>query len=143
MSEVNDFDLFIGLIFAKLYEARPRKLDLDPSDFALLEDKPEKTEHWESTMDWLRKESYIRCQQVADNLDGETAYFGVELTEKGYRALNSLPAVLRAKGDERGLGNQLVDAAKQVGMKSATKLAEKGVDEGTRRLVDLVHGLFS
>ena len=58
VAETNDFDLFIGLILARLYEERPRRLDLSAKDFGFTvedrySDNKIRIENWSNTMFWL------------------------------------------------------------------------------------------
>lgn len=147
MAETNDFDLFIGLILARLYESRPQRQDLEATDFIdVIEVGSEKSEkrisNWSSTMFWLMEEKYIRYHRV---YSGEVSFcFGdTELTEKGFRALNSVPASLSPSEKNKSSGNRLVEMAKNAGWKASGKLAEKGAHEGAQAISDYVQGLFS
>jgi hypothetical protein len=66
-----------------------------------------------------------------------------KLTERGFRIMNSVPSTLASKGSNESLGKQLTDAARRIGTKSVERLAEKGVDEAVRRLIEIVHTWLS
>jgi hypothetical protein len=145
MSELNDFDLFIGLILAKLYEERGHRPDLSAEDFGLLStDDPKGTrwDTWQNTLEWLAHEGYVRHGGYTQGSIAEPCFLGAELTEKGFRALNSIPAGL-AGPEAQSLGRQLVGAAKQAGYRTAGKWAERGADEGLRRIIDIVQHWMS
>lgn len=137
MTQTNDFDLFIGLVLARLYDDRPKRLAFEVSDFLDPSEKDgsydeERSENWVNTMFWLIAEGYIREQEVYSGKIGE-CFDGVELTEKGFRALNSLPSQLGGGASKKSFGSQLIDAGKKAGWKAANNAAEKGANEATRQ----------
>lgn len=141
MAESNDFDVFLGLILAHLYEERPKRLDLEASDF-LEEDEggsfdEDRVDNWVNTMFWLKTENYIRTM---GEFTGSVSYHfaGVELTEKGFRALNSLPTNLSGQKSDKSIGTQLVDLGKRTSFKAASKIAEKGADETSRQVTNAI-----
>lgn len=148
MSEPNDFDLFIGMTLAKLYDRRPEQLDLAPANFGLTDfeddlDRERRWERWALTLNWLRKEGYMRCQSQTDGTEGEPIFLACELTEKGYRALNALPTALTKKGDNTPLGRQLVEATKKALGKSMTGSLQRGTDAAIDQVISIVRTLFS
>jgi predicted transcriptional regulator len=137
VAECNDFDVFLGLILAHLYVQRPKRLDLEVSDF-LEEDEgggfnQERVDNWVNTMDWLISENYIR-NFSAHEVEFGDHYSAVELTEKGFRALNSLPASLSGQKSDKSIGSQLVDLSKR----TSFKIAEKGADETSRQVTHAI-----
>lgn len=147
-AEPNPFDLYIGLVLARLYEARPKRLDLVPSTFGLPEESNseevnEVWEGWSNTVQWLQREGYIRCEDFTYGNAMEPWFISVELSEKGFRALNSVPSRLSAKGDQRKFGSQLVELGKKTAWKGASKLGEKGAEEASRRITELVQAWMS
>ncbi|MHC2020401.1 hypothetical protein [Methylobacterium sp. CM6247] len=147
MAETNDFDLFIGLILARLYEARPMRLDLEASDFLDTPDIGEDAEegragNWANTMFWLKEEGYIRDKGI---FSGDTSYCFVatELTEKGFRALNAIPPHLSKSSVKKSTGTRLAELAKEGGWKAGGKLAEKGAGEGANAIAEFVQSFFS
>ena len=150
VSDPNRFDLYVGISLAKLYEARPTRLSFIPADFGLAEKDEglgpsvgKEWDGWANTIQWLHREGYIRYEGFATGTMGEPVFIDVELSEKGFRALNSLPVHLRAPGEKRSLGSLLVDALKQAGARGAGKILDKGGEKAARRLSDLVQSFFS
>ena len=87
-------------------------------------------------------EGYLRYGSIQHSGEAKTAiFYDAELTEQGFRVLNSVPASLKDKG--RSLGAQLIDSAKQMGLRKGTALMEGGVDQAARRLIDLVQSWLS
>jgi hypothetical protein len=103
----NDFDLFIGLILARLYQGRGTRPTLSPEDFGLF-DPEDPTGHrwevWANTFGWLEAEGYVRHAGVVGGTENEPCFTSAELTERGFRALNSFPKALIAKGDHKVWG---------------------------------------
>ena len=146
----NDFETFMGLILAKLYEERGKRPHLSAEDFGLLQpnevsppDEWARVEVWQNTFKWLEAEGYVRHEALAGGSFSEDVYVGCELTERGFRVLNSLPPGLKERADQRSLGAQLVELGKKAGWRAATKGAEMGADQATHRIVDLVQHWFT
>ena len=108
-------NIWIGYIFAKLYESFPMPYDL------LLEEITESTRELPNVDPgeflfylgrWLEDEGYIRAGQGA--LGEEGIDEGV-LTEKGLRVLNAMPDSL-SPGTK--LGDRLVEASKDIGQEA-------------------------
>jgi hypothetical protein len=146
LAEVNNFDLFIGLVLARLYEARPKRLNLSPDMFGLEESGAldhKRAAGWGDSVEWLAREGYIRVGVAVDGTEEEPGFIDVELTEKGFRVLNSVPAGLRAPAQGRSVGTILIGLAKQAQSVGVTKLTEKSADEGMSRITELVQRLIS
>jgi hypothetical protein len=146
MDHSADFDLFIGLILAKLYELRGTRPTLSPEDFGLLDPSDPKGGRWDTwanAFKWLQEEGYVRGKDMGQGSHGEPSFSDTELTERGFRVLNSVPSALASKGSSESLGKQLTDAAKRIGSKSTEKWAQRGADEAVRRLIEIVHGWLS
>jgi len=45
---------------------------------------------------------------------GEPCFYDTELTERGFRVLNSVPSALASNGSSGSLGKQLTDAARRI-----------------------------
>jgi len=146
MDHTTDFDLFIGLILAKLYESRGDRPTLDPEDFGLLDPNEPKSERWDTwanTFRWLKEEGYVRGKDAGQGRHGQPTFEDTELVERGFRLLNSIPPALVQKGSSQPLGKQLTDAARRLSNKSVQTWTEKGVDEAVRRVIEIVHAVFS
>jgi hypothetical protein len=146
MDHAADFDLFIGLILAKLYESRGKRPTLDPEDFGLLDrnDDPEwqRFETWANVFKWLKEEGYVRGKDAGQGSYGQPTFEDTELTERGFRLLNSVPAGLVRKGSSDPLSKHLTDAARRVLSKSAETWTQKGADEVARRVIEIVRDVF-
>jgi hypothetical protein len=146
MDHATDFDLFIGLILAKLYESRGTRPTLDPEDFGLLDANDPKWERWDTWANvfrWLKEEGYVRGKDAGQGRYGQPTFEDTELTERGFRLLNSVPPALIKKGSSQPLSKQLTDAARRLLDKSVQTGAEKGVDEVVRRVIEIVRDVFS
>lgn len=151
MVQDNDFDVFIGLILARLYEARPKRLDFEASDFIDPTEPDgsydgERIENWCNTMFWLNEEGYIR---EGGTFTGNVSYHfaDVALTEKGFRALNSLPSHLKGLSADKSFGTQLIDLGKKTGWKAAAKAVDTGSDQASKQAAhaigELIKGWFT
>jgi hypothetical protein len=146
MDHATDFDLFIGLILAKLYESRGTRPTLNPEDFGLLDvndPKGERWDTWTNAFRWLKEEGYVRAKDAGQGQYGQPTFEETELTERGFRLLNSVPPALHKKGSSQPLSKQLTDAARRLLNKSAETWAQKGVDEIARRVIEIVRDVFS
>jgi hypothetical protein len=156
MERSEDFDLFLGLILIKLYEVRGTRPTLSPEDFGLLDDERksgsgawltepgdptgQRWDTWANAFKWLHEEGYVRGKDMGPGNYGEPCFADAELTESGFRILNSVPRALAARGGGESLGKQLINAARGIGRKSAEQWAQRGVDEAARHFIEIVRG---
>ncbi|PSL15109.1 hypothetical protein CLV44_1053 [Marinobacterium halophilum] len=82
MSNISQFNEISALIFPKLYEVFPSKLDLRVSDYPDF-DNEESSSIFINTVSFYFDEGYIKYD---DQLYG--GFFGVRLTSKGFSILN-------------------------------------------------------
>jgi hypothetical protein len=146
MSPSEDFDLFIGLILAKLYESRGTRPTLGPEDFGLLDPNDptgERWDTWANAFRWLQEEGYVRGKDMGQGGHGEQYFSDTELTERGFRTLNSVPPALASKGSGESLGKQLTDAARRIVIKSAETWGQRGVDEAARWVIEIIRAWLS
>jgi hypothetical protein len=86
MDPAENFDLFIGLILAKLYELRGTRPTLSPEDFGLFDPSDPKGERWDTWANafrWLQEEGYVRGKDMGQGKYGAPCFGETELTERG------------------------------------------------------------
>ncbi|TWC74400.1 hypothetical protein FBY10_10190 [Pseudomonas sp. SJZ103] len=118
MTNIERFNVLVGVVFAKLYETFPVPVELSVQDFAeQLVDDDEQVDDSEfmkggyvkfftSTISWLDYHGYLR---KGSTLSGGTVRDCV-LTASTLEILNAMPANLEIKSPS--LGDQLVSATK-------------------------------
>ena len=124
-------NIWIGYVFAKLYESFPIPYDFKLSE--ILDETGEVPTIGESgefglqLLMWLRDEGYVRGQD--GTLELESLMDFTVLTERGLTALNAVPDKLAQK---KKIGEQLVDASKDLG--------KEGIKKGVMDLIGQVIG---
>jgi hypothetical protein len=114
-------NIWIGYVFAKLYENFPMPFDVKVEDIVeATQEKPANgsvDEFGLQLMIWLRDEGYIR---------GEDAPLGFSslmdftvLSERGLHVLNAVPPHLQHK---KKIGEQLMEASKDLGKEGVKKV---------------------
>jgi hypothetical protein len=73
---------------------------------------------------------------------GEPCFINVELTEQGFRTLNSVPPGLGPE-IKTSLGSLLAVASKQLLTRTTGRWLEKGADESVGRVIEIVQGWMS
>ena len=115
-------NIWIGYIFAKLYENFPVPYDFTISEIVQeTKEKPNLDEYQlvlfgTSLVNWLREEKFIRGEDPPLGPDFLIDF--ATLTERGLRVLNAVPESLHEK---RKVGEQLVDASKRIGEDTVKK----------------------
>lgn len=148
MTNIERFNVLVGVIFAKLYETFPVPVELSVQNFAeqLVDDDEliDKGEYMKggyvkfftSTVSWLSNHGYL---MKGSTLSGGTVRDCV-LTASTLEILNAMPDNLQVKGPS--LGDQLISATKD-SVKDKVKdlggeLLSKAVVFGTRFAIDFV-----
>lgn len=118
MTNIERFNVLVGVIFAKLYETFPVPVELSVQDFVeQLVDDSELTDDSEylsggyckfftSTIAWLGDHGYL----IRGSTLGAGTVRGCVLTASTLEILNAMPANLENKGPS--LGDQLISATK-------------------------------
>lgn len=148
MTNIERFNVLVGVIFAKLYESFPVPVELSVQDFVeQLVDDSELSDESEyirggygkfftSTIVWLGDHGYL----IRGSTIGVGTVRGCVLTGSTLEILNAIPANLKVKGPS--LGDQLVAAAKDSAKGKVKDLAgeflSKAVVFGTRAAIDFV-----
>jgi hypothetical protein len=115
-------NIWIGYIFAKLYESFPVPYDFTVSEIVRETKETPNLNEYElalfgsSLIDWLQKEGFIRGE--APPLGPDFLIDFATLTERGFRILNAVPQNLKEK---KKVGQRLVEASKDIGQDAVKK----------------------
>jgi len=127
MKNIEMFDLYVGRIFAKLYEAFPLRVDVDVCVECGKEiDQqelyiPKECEIYYDTLVWLEKSGFLHI----DRENRPYGFGGVVLSAKGLELLKSTPKSVK---HQDGIGEKIRD------------LVVQGRDEALRKSVnELLH----
>ncbi len=112
LKNIELFDLYVGKIFAKLYESFPLKTEVNPCVMINMEvnphtmDIPKECEIFRDTMYWLEESGYIKYTS------NQTVHYfnGAVLTAKGLELLKSVPPSVKSTA---GIGENLTHWAKE------------------------------
>jgi len=141
-SNIEKFDEYTALIFARLYGSFPLRIDLSHVDFLYEEWSREPYDHdvynpqaefLTATMQWLKDAGYLSGEPSAIGL------YKAVLTAKGLEVLKATPASL-----EHGpsIGERISDAVKAEGRETMRGLVSEALGIGARLISPLV-GLSS
>ena len=131
-TNIEIFDLCVGLFFAELYKNFPKRIDIRFADvphslfdeidsMALVEQKFEMYEH---AAKWLYDSGYV----LAHHVDARGAE-GIVLSFKGLEALHTKPRSLFSR---KRIGEQIVDAVKDGAKLSVQKAVSIALTNGAK-----------
>ena len=143
---IEQFNILVGAIFAKLYETFPIPIELAVTDFAeqmLILDSTDlyggnrkfhEIRFFTSTVLWLADHGYLSAGSMVTN----SVVKNCSLTARTLELLNAFPSSLGSKGPS--LGDQMVEAAKD-GVTGkikdlASEFLSKAVIFGTKTATD-------
>lgn len=139
-TQIELFDRCAAIVFAKLYEAFPLRIDIDSTDIPMeLFDDTDSTwqvthkfDVYESTIRWLRDAGYV----WASDVDGRKTR-DVVLTPKGLEILK-LPSSLSTK--KESVGQLLTDVVKRGAKDAAQKAVSSALTVGFKLMVGEIAG---
>ncbi|WP_432780248.1 hypothetical protein QZH44_06880 [Pseudomonas corrugata] len=141
-SNIDRFDEYAGLIFARLYATFPMRVQLDDDEVIpgawrdgefQLEAYESEAEFVKATIHWLKDAGYI------DGRPSNRGLFDAVLTSKGLEVLKATPASL---DNGPSLGERITDAAKEEGRETMRSLVSEVLGIGAR-LISPMFGLSS
>lgn len=137
MRNIEKFDEITGIVFAKLYDNFPMKVDLNSGEIlnCMEEVKSSKDSHKEDetfddltkfipdTIRWLKGEGYITMQMQTF----ENKFIGMTLTGRGLSSLKAIPDSVSGK---LSTGEELSEAVKLGGKEALIKAANQALSAG-------------
>lgn len=148
MTNIERFNVLVGVVFAKLYESFPVPVELSVQDFVeqLVDDSEQSDESeyvrggygkfFTSTIVWLGDHGYL----IRGSTIGVSTVRGCVLTANALEILNAMPDNLQVKGPS--LGDQLISATKDSVKEKVKDLGgeflSKAVVFGTRFAIDFM-----
>lgn len=137
-SNIDRFDEYTALIFARLYATFPTRIDLNDLDVIPgawkdgefdLDGYQLDAEFVRATILWLKDAGYIAGRPSNSGL------FDAVLTSKGLEVLKAIPASLNSGPS---LGDRITDAVKEEGRETMRSLVSEALGIGARLISPLV-----
>lgn len=138
ISNIETFNRSVGLLFGKLYETFPKRVQLGFNDLAIemFDDDDngnevyfEKLAIFSETVSWLEQAGYI----WADKIDNYDAY-GIVLSPKGLEVMKVVPGTLSGKSIGEELSKIVKSGAKETAKTVVSGLVSFALTEGFKLL---------